>query len=146
MTTKSIPIPKRIQNHPAEIYNQWQDILREVSRYQHQTGKITTSDPLVRMVCSWLDSAIGRQNRLDFLTQAFRHPVTSSKDLNENEKFGLVLWCNPWKDEIPEGIIPQDKPHWHGGEHWAKDLEILRKHYGQSSMMLDALPYETTKS
>lgn len=127
---KSIPIPKLICNHPDELQDQFYSVLREVSHYQRTKNHITINQKLVRMVCSWLDTAIGRANRLDFLSKCFGRTILSSSDLTEPEAFGLLLWCNPWKPDAPEDA------KWMGGDNWVRDITLLRKHYGQLELVL----------
>jgi hypothetical protein len=113
----------QILGNPAEIYSRWVDILRELSHYQKQrVGQVARQDKLLRMVCAWLDVEVGRQVRLILFSRAFGREIHSSKELTSQEAFGVVTWCNPFKEDKEDG-------KWKPGENWDIDMEVLRKHY-----------------
>lgn len=126
---KQLTIPKLIQNHPDEVTSRYWEICRELSHFQHQKVHCNINPRLLHMVCAWLDGAIGRDNRLTLFRDAYHREVRTSNDLTSQEAFGLILWCNPYK---PENDLV--KQNWRGGEHWATDLEFLRRKFGQLTL------------
>lgn len=120
--SKDLEMPKLIRNHPAEVYSRYHAICREVSRYCNTPGKVTANEKLVRMICSWLDAGIGRENRLDLFERCFNREINSSSDLTDKEKFGLLLWVEPSRTDRIDDF-------WHGGQQWYEDMAVLISYY-----------------
>lgn len=112
---------KKFENDHSElVYNRMMEIRGAVSKYQNTRQAIHVSTGQLRAAISQIDNAIGRDNRNDLLTNAYRRPIASSKELTDAEAFGLVLWVGMHKEE-----------KWHPGVRFVSDIPMMQEWYGQ---------------
>lgn len=75
------------------------DRLIEIKRYLKAQAATNAKGTFgwARFVLARVDTVLGRQNRLDFLFDAFGRRVETSKDLTTSEMFALLMWARPAK-------------------------------------------------
>jgi len=111
------------QDSTITQYNRIVEIKRLLRRWQKDEHKKSIHIKLVYATVSWIDVAIGRENRNQFLSDTFGRNIASSKELTVNEAFGLIMWAVPVKNEATG--------EWHPSPEFEHDITLLRQVYGQ---------------
>jgi hypothetical protein len=136
MNTHSLTTPPRRthsieakfeSDHAEMLYGRMMEIRRQISKWQTSSQNIHVSVGQLRAAIAEIDEAIGRENRNEILSKAYRRDITSSKELTDAEAFGLVIWVGMAKDNDN----PSRNVKWHPCKQFVSDIPVLQEWYGQ---------------
>lgn len=92
-------------------------------------GQVSSQLVFVHMICSQIDAAVGRANRIAFFSWVFNREIGSSNDFVTEECFGVIMWGRPTKNDSPGA-------RWEFSSAFRTDINVLRVACGQPSFFV----------